>query len=728
MSDNYVDMPDLTQETAATLDGSEQFVMFDSSEGKRATLSAVKTKILAGISLEDLGFDIDTSISGTSENPVQNKVIKQALDGKVDTVSGKGLSANDYTDTEKNKLSGIEAQANKTVVDSAMSDSSTNPVQNKVIYEELEDKANIDGYYESMSVGYAGNLISGVSVEDQTPYLFRQTAGGVPVGNREYLKNLVGGTVAWNQLMPELIDNNGYKQYNYTTTRSFDNGVVTLTSSGNADIYNSNCATISSHKYLSTFDIYPTDQWLIAKEVSGTVYINYNYVGDYLILNSWNRMERVFSSTVGSYNYIATHTGSKIKNWMLHDLTAMYGSTIADYIYSLEQATAGAGVAWLKQHGFMTKPYYAYDAGGLQSVKTSAHKMVGFNQWDESQCVKRNGKGRNDSGTEIDVNVDVGYTANMTAVIGGVQYCLSGNVFNGNATPGRIYYIDANDNFIERSSLIYSTPHIFTPPTNCRKIQIQYATVTFDESTICINISDPQRNGEYEPYSEHIYALGGDDLRGIFYLDSNNQLRCNGDVKTPDGSIDRRYGVVDLGTLGFSYNPNTYLFSAALPNGFTSSSNTTNCISAMYIAKAQVANGNMWMNNGNIYIVNVAYTDAATFKQAMSGVYLVYELATHTTESADPYTGIQVCDPWGTEEYTEDLRAKLEGLPWDLSMIAPIENGTKASQAYSSGQYFLKDDQFCKALTSIASGATFTLNTNYAVTTVAAEIYTAINS
>lgn len=38
-------------------------------------------------------------------------IIKGALSGKVDTVSGKGLSTNDYTTTEKDKLAGIAAGA-----------------------------------------------------------------------------------------------------------------------------------------------------------------------------------------------------------------------------------------------------------------------------------------------------------------------------------------------------------------------------------------------------------------------------------------------------------------------------------------------------------------------------------------------------------------------------------------------------------------------------------------
>lgn len=40
--------------------------------------------------------------------------------GLVDAVSGKQLSTEDYTTADKNKLSGIEAQANKTVIDSTL--------------------------------------------------------------------------------------------------------------------------------------------------------------------------------------------------------------------------------------------------------------------------------------------------------------------------------------------------------------------------------------------------------------------------------------------------------------------------------------------------------------------------------------------------------------------------------------------------------------------------------
>lgn len=59
--------------------------------------------------------------------------ITAKLNTKVDKVDGKGLSTNDYTTSEKNKLAGIASGATKVIVDSALSSSSTNPVQNKVV-------------------------------------------------------------------------------------------------------------------------------------------------------------------------------------------------------------------------------------------------------------------------------------------------------------------------------------------------------------------------------------------------------------------------------------------------------------------------------------------------------------------------------------------------------------------------------------------------------------------
>jgi hypothetical protein len=90
-------------------------------------------------------IDYDNTQSGLDADKVQGAVDELAEE-KVDKETGKGLSTNDYTDADKNKLAGIEAEANKTVVDSAMNDRSTNPLQNRVITVTFDEKTDVNKF------------------------------------------------------------------------------------------------------------------------------------------------------------------------------------------------------------------------------------------------------------------------------------------------------------------------------------------------------------------------------------------------------------------------------------------------------------------------------------------------------------------------------------------------------------------------------------------------------
>lgn len=70
--------------------------------------------------------------------------IKALLQNKVDKVPGKGLSTEDFTTAEKTKLAGIPeggggGGGGTITIDSAMSSTSVNPVQNRVIYAALQE-------------------------------------------------------------------------------------------------------------------------------------------------------------------------------------------------------------------------------------------------------------------------------------------------------------------------------------------------------------------------------------------------------------------------------------------------------------------------------------------------------------------------------------------------------------------------------------------------------------
>lgn len=86
--------------------------------------------------------EIQAILNSVSSYDDDKEAMDTLIDTKVDKVNGKGLSTNDYTTADKDKLSGIATGANKIEVDSSLSSTSTNPVQNKAVNSALESKSD----------------------------------------------------------------------------------------------------------------------------------------------------------------------------------------------------------------------------------------------------------------------------------------------------------------------------------------------------------------------------------------------------------------------------------------------------------------------------------------------------------------------------------------------------------------------------------------------------------
>ena len=91
------------------------------------------------------------SVVAPSEHLVTSGYLYMTVDGHVYEAKNGAVwydqgaiktSTNDYTTAEKNKLAGIQAGANKTVVDPTLSPTSTNPVQNKIVNAKLVELQN----------------------------------------------------------------------------------------------------------------------------------------------------------------------------------------------------------------------------------------------------------------------------------------------------------------------------------------------------------------------------------------------------------------------------------------------------------------------------------------------------------------------------------------------------------------------------------------------------------
>ena len=103
---------------------------------------------------------VDAALDATSTNPVQNKAVKTALDGKAGTAVATASANGLMSAADKTKLDGVEAGANKTIVDAALDAASENPVQNKAVKASLDGKLDKTGGTVTGTLHVTGALFS----------------------------------------------------------------------------------------------------------------------------------------------------------------------------------------------------------------------------------------------------------------------------------------------------------------------------------------------------------------------------------------------------------------------------------------------------------------------------------------------------------------------------------------------------------------------------------------
>ena len=92
----------------------------------------------------DLTIPVVLQTTGDSTtNVMSQNSVTSALGGKVDAVQGKGLSTEDYTTAEKTKLSGIESQANRTIISQTTGESTTSVMSQNAVTSALNNKVDL---------------------------------------------------------------------------------------------------------------------------------------------------------------------------------------------------------------------------------------------------------------------------------------------------------------------------------------------------------------------------------------------------------------------------------------------------------------------------------------------------------------------------------------------------------------------------------------------------------
>lgn len=232
------------------------------------------------------------------------------------------------------------------------------------------------------------------------------------------------------------------------------------------------------------------------------------------------------------------------------------------------------------------------------------------------------GKGINSSGAVVD---DSSRSATVEAirVIPNKTYTVS---YTGNERWGWVVY-NNNGEKIDSATWLYSGDSFTTPLGTCY-VRFVYASETAPTN---VQLELGETSTTYEPYN------------GTTVLISFGQDVYGGVLNVSTGELTILYALIDMGDMTWTYqSANTRFVSSdiqSLSKYPSSNDNPSNIICSNYANNSyrdytdkQIAQS----NTGNVFVKDSTYTDATTFKTAMDGVQLVYELATPQTIQLTP--------------------------------------------------------------------------------------------
>lgn len=173
------------------------------------------------------------------------------------------------------------------------------------------------------------------------------------------------------------------------------------------------------------------------------------------------------------------------------DRSAISGTGSGEYSIAggLLRLPAGSSVTWNESGG----DPITFVAPWSMAWRAQIPTLVGKNLFDVSSITWNSGI-RGDDGTPT-ASGSSHYTSEIS-VLPDTQYTISGSI-TGPSKTWRVYYLQTDGTWIERTGSYSSEPKTITTPANCGKIQIQCNT-SFDLSDVQIEYGDQAT--PFEPY------------------------------------------------------------------------------------------------------------------------------------------------------------------------------------------------------------------------------------
>lgn len=457
----------------------------------------------------------------------------------------------------------------------------------------MRKKADQDGKYPELTAGFANNLVGRGEAVDAT-INFRPSGGTSIEDGAARVKELKGNSLVWNQIFAN------YRAQN--ATLSENGSLITITPTGSYPGIKCDGILVVGHRYIC----------LTERVGGGDINLNaggYNApLSKFFAASDSNAVEII----IFTFNQTETYTITKP---IVCDLTQMFGSgneptSVEEFYNRIPQNV----------------DLYAYNEGEVIHTNAEGIKSVGFNAWDEEW---EQGMYDSANGNKIPNDSTI-RNKNKIKVIEGQQYYFKSGWC-------QVFFYDMNNSFTG-STETGENGGLISIPQNARYMAFRTSSnygMAY-KNDICINLAHSgYRNGEYQPYMQFIRDIDP-RIREAF----PNGMRSAGTAsdkvynKNGKGYIEKRIGVVDLGSLNWAYI--APVMGASVPNIFrptTYAERIDGLLCENYIVDTKIAlddsatNKSIKREGGSVYIKDTAYTDAATFKAAMSGVMLYYELA-----------------------------------------------------------------------------------------------------
>lgn len=218
---------------------------------------------------------------------------------------------------------------------------------------------------------------------------------------------------------------------------------------------------------------------------------------------------------------------------------------------------------------------------------------------------------------------------NKISVVPNASFCF---IKPQNKAVSRIIYYDANGTFLRSDDIIITGNDytIITIPSDvyfiCFNVGSNYGT-TYNHD---ISINYPSTDTTYHAYNGSSVSVDWTAEAGTVY---GGTL----DVTTGVLTVDR--AMVDLGTLNWSYNQAIFM----VENSIGAKSRAENAMCSKYVNSGLEAAVDMpdktyqiMVGSYGLWLKDTSYSDVNSFKTAMSGVQLVYEVATPQTYQLTP--------------------------------------------------------------------------------------------